>query len=146
MGCEEFEEKILDRIDGRLAPEERPALERHLASCAACRTYAELHERLDASLVIAVRPPVPSPHFREKVCRAALEPVHTRRTRVLYLLDLAGCASLAVIAAFLLRDVPQLPRELSPDASLAMAWVSASGCAIAALWAWWYTRRDPVRR
>lgn len=63
MSCEAFEEKILDRIDGRLAPEERPALERHLASCADCRAYAELHERLDAALAIAVRPPVLSPHF-----------------------------------------------------------------------------------
>jgi anti-sigma factor RsiW len=105
MGCEAFEEKILDRVDGRLAPEEWPALEQHLASCADCRAYAELHERLDASLAAAVGPPVPSPRFREKVRRATLESSHSGRARVLAWLDFARCASLAVIAAFLLRDV-----------------------------------------
>ena len=45
--CDEFADRLVDFSDGELPADQRPVIEAHLASCAACR--AEL-QRLDASL------------------------------------------------------------------------------------------------
>ena len=41
MNCEEVSTLISAELDGELAPEDRPALEAHLAGCVACRSVLE---------------------------------------------------------------------------------------------------------
>ena len=45
MSCAEWHEKIAEQVTRTLSPEDRRALEEHLAECAACRAYiTELQE------------------------------------------------------------------------------------------------------
>jgi anti-sigma factor RsiW len=147
MACEESEDRILERIDGTLAPEEESALDRHLAVCPRCRSYLEMHRSLDIALSDILRPPMTPPALRDDLAPCLGAPRSRRRiSRLPELLDLLGYASLAVIAGFLLRDLPPLPPELSPAAGDAVVWAGASMSLLAALWAFWYSRPRQARR
>ena len=51
--CAEFEDLILDRIDGRLAPESAELLDTHIASCQSCQSFQEAQLFIDCSLQAA---------------------------------------------------------------------------------------------
>ncbi|MGB9920519.1 MAG: zf-HC2 domain-containing protein [Moorellales bacterium] len=60
MNCRQAENLISSYLDGELAEAERPELEAHLASCPACRQYAEELEAAQAALAgvfAAAEPP-----------------------------------------------------------------------------------------
>lgn len=48
MKCAKIEKWISDDLDGALAPRKKPALDRHVASCPACRAYRLNLEKLQA--------------------------------------------------------------------------------------------------
>src|SRR5688572_20230282 len=50
MDCEEVSTLISAELDGELAPEDRPALEAHLAGCVACRSVLEAFRLQDGEL------------------------------------------------------------------------------------------------
>lgn len=41
MKCKELVELVTEYLEGRLAPAERQAMDRHLADCDGCRAYLE---------------------------------------------------------------------------------------------------------
>jgi hypothetical protein len=73
--CEPFLPLLIDHLDGRLAEEDAGRLERHLASCPACR--AELHE-LEATWALLGRLPAgePGPAVRERFASLRSEVDH----------------------------------------------------------------------
>jgi anti-sigma factor RsiW len=103
MTCVDFENLILDRIDGRLAPELEPAVGDHLGACESCRIFLAVQTELDRALVQSP-PPELSPHFSTRVL-ARLDAVSPRdlvdsQPRLGFAWDLAGLAGVAAAAAF----------------------------------------------
>ena len=41
MTCEQVTQFLIDYVSGELPPDERAALDRHLAACSACRDYLD---------------------------------------------------------------------------------------------------------
>jgi anti-sigma factor RsiW len=99
MSCTEFEDLILDQIDGLLAPETQLALHNHLAACENCRAFQA--EQLDVvrSLLALPRPQL-SPQFQTRVLAAIDATSRPIRLRPGFAWDLAGVASLAAAAGF----------------------------------------------
>ena len=75
MSCERMESRILAYVDGRLKDSERAEVEKHLATCAACRV--RVNEFRSVSDLLGELPMVePSPAFDVRVrARVAAEPV-----------------------------------------------------------------------
>jgi hypothetical protein len=71
MTCEAMADRILDRLYGELAEQERPAFEAHLASCEGCRSQLSALERTRRSAQVALRGPLLQP-APERVHAAAL--------------------------------------------------------------------------
>ena len=67
MACSEYEERIINHLDGQVAEPERQAVEAHLAACVACRNFARELGRLDTALASTFRPPALSPGFKDRV-------------------------------------------------------------------------------
>jgi len=75
MSCEKMESRILSYIDGRLKESERPEIEKHLATCAACQLRVE-EFRAVAGLLDELPVIEPSPAFDARVhALVAAEPV-----------------------------------------------------------------------
>ena len=75
MSCEKMESRILGYIDGRLKQSERPEVEKHLASCAACQLRVE-EFRAVSGLLDELPVIEPSPEFDARVhARVAAEPI-----------------------------------------------------------------------
>ena len=75
MSCEKMESRILSYIDGRLKESERPEVEKHLASCAACQLRVE-EFRAVSGLLDELPIIEPSPAFDARVrAMVAAEPV-----------------------------------------------------------------------
>jgi anti-sigma factor RsiW len=73
MMCEHFEDLILEDLDGRLAPQEKPALANHLAGCENCRAFVAAQIELDGVLSELPKPQL-SAQFASRVLRAVQEP------------------------------------------------------------------------
>jgi anti-sigma factor RsiW len=74
MACPEFEDRIIDWLDGELSAVERQTVENHVAACAACRNFAEELKSLDAVLASAIQRPALPGDFKSKMLRrVALE-------------------------------------------------------------------------
>ena len=67
MTCPEFENRVLDFLEGRLPAGERDAVGKHLAGCAGCRNFAGQLKQLDAALTQTVKAPVLSASFATKL-------------------------------------------------------------------------------
>jgi anti-sigma factor RsiW len=67
MACETLEPKILQYVEHELPEAERLRVETHLATCTACRDFAQRLRQLDARLARAVKPPALSPAFNQKL-------------------------------------------------------------------------------
>ena len=75
MSCSRMENKILGYVDGRLKESERLEVEKHLATCAACRLRVN-EFRAVSSLLDELPVIEPSPAFDLRVhARVAAEPV-----------------------------------------------------------------------
>lgn len=98
MTCAEFEDLILDEIDGRIGPDRAAELRDHLAACEPCRSFRAAHLDLDLSLVQARMPELP-PRFSSRVL-ARLSPPHPDWPRLGFLWEFAGVSSVAAAAGF----------------------------------------------
>ena len=103
MTCTQAEEHLLDSIDEPLSAAVQAAVDRHLASCAACAAFAHQIRAVDAQLVTAL----PSMAAPDSIAAG----VHwqVRKDRVSTLTDslpeiihLAGCAAATLVSAALL--------------------------------------------
>jgi anti-sigma factor RsiW len=74
MACPEFEDRIIDWLDGELSAVERKTVENHVAACAACCNFAEELKSLDAVLASTIQRPALPGDFKSKMLRrVALE-------------------------------------------------------------------------
>lgn len=103
MTCAQAEEQLLESIDEPLPAVVQRAVDRHLASCAACATLANQLRAVDAQLAAAL-PPLAAP-----VSIAAGVSRQVRKDRAATLADsmpdvihLAGCAAATLVSAALL--------------------------------------------
>ena len=129
MHCVDFEERILDELDGGLSAAERHLVETHIATCPACRRFRDEQAALDVRLSAVLRQPGLSPDFRQRMLRrieavsATLDAPELREQKrraleaefeatcrafrknllnVPNLLDLAGLAAVSVLGGMLL--------------------------------------------
>ena len=104
MTCTEYEDLILDEIDGRLAQQMQPLLGRHLAACDSCRAFLAAQTELDRSLS-GTLPLELSPRFTAKVL-AEIDVVRHDTSlfvRIGFLVELAGLAAVAGAGAFVVQ-------------------------------------------
>ena len=94
MTCSEFEELILDRIDGRIAADATRLLESHLEVCEHCRAFEAVQQELDLSLSRGA--PLAPPGFAASV-RGLIQP---DRPHPMFTWDLAGLTAVAGAGAF----------------------------------------------
>jgi anti-sigma factor RsiW len=83
MRCQDIERLILDADERELSQEERRSIEQHLDQCAACGSFRDLWEDLQASFQKAPAPGLPS-GLEERVrlaCHEELSSRLQRRTR-----------------------------------------------------------------
>ena len=134
MTCTECEDLILDEMDGRIAQQTQPLLERHLAGCESCREFFATQTELDQSLR-KKRPPELSPRFTARVL-AGIDAIPREASlfiRVSFVVELAGLAAVAGAGALVVQH--WFPRLL-----LGGPWVVAA--AILCVGAW-LTLADP---
>lgn len=113
MNCKEMEAKLISYTDGRATDAERAAVERHIATCAACRArvaeFRGVWSALDQAPALE-----PSPSFDARLRqRIAAEP--RRSGWVAWLtpwprLALAG-AVIALLAVWVAAPLVEAPRE-----------------------------------
>jgi hypothetical protein len=131
MSCAESRDLLSAHVDGALAPDERAALEAHLAGCAECRRELAALERTVA-LVRAIEPARAPAGFVDRVVTAARPtPWSTRLARRLFVpwpkipLEAAALLLVAGLAVMLFRgsvDQQRLARhESAPPAAEAPA-------------------------
>lgn len=59
MKCEDCREALSARLDGETEPAPPEAVDRHVAGCAACRSWFSRAERLHRTILLRPAPPVP---------------------------------------------------------------------------------------
>jgi anti-sigma factor RsiW len=64
MDCHTIQERVLERFESVLTPQEKEQLDRHLSGCPECAEFAALQSQLDVRLQKEIAPPTLSPHFR----------------------------------------------------------------------------------
>ena len=110
MNCEQVRESALDSLDGPMGAGPRLLMEKHVATCDACRRFTELQQRIDARLTAAVPVASLSPGFRrslqQKIDASAASSWSESLPDIAHL---AGCA-LAILV--LLLVLPQYSRTL----------------------------------
>jgi len=124
----EYEDLILDEIDGRLAQQMQPLLGRHLAACDSCRAFLAAQTELDRSLS-GTLPLELSPRFTAKVL-AEIDVVRHDTSlflRIGFLVELAGLAAVAGAGAFVVQH--WFPRLL-----LGGPWVVAAAILCVGAW------------
>jgi anti-sigma factor RsiW len=95
--CIDVENLILDRIDGRLAPDLEPVVRDHLAACESCRVFLAAQTELDRVLLESPRPRL-APHFSSRVM--ARVDGDEARPRLGFAWELAGLGAVAAAAGF----------------------------------------------
>jgi len=136
MACDEFEVKILEGLDGRLAEEERRLLDKHLLSCSACRAFQEAQTALDRTLAAKLGHPSVVPRFsREILRRLELEERGAQTLSISDLLDLAGAGGAAAALGLSLYLFVPWPEKNDPAFTLVLVWISTAACAAAGIWA-----------
>jgi anti-sigma factor RsiW len=103
MTCAQAEEHLLESIDEPLPADVQRAMDRHVASCPACATFAARLRALDTQLVAAL-PPLTAP---ESIVTAVHRQMRKDRAATLAdslpdVIHLAGCAVATVVSAALL--------------------------------------------
>lgn len=102
------EELLAPYVDGALDPDERAAVEAHLAACARCREEVELARRAVRALSALGEEPVPLGLTAPVLARArrAAEPAWRRRG---WAVGLAAAAALVLAGALVLPQVLRAP-------------------------------------
>ena len=107
MTCTQVEEYLLESIDEPLAGDVRRAVDRHVASCAACGSFAAQLRDIDAQLSSALPPISAPPSIVEGLRRQQHADRVTAFTETLPdVIHLAGCAIATVLSAALLPIDP----------------------------------------
>ena len=109
MNCAQAEEYLLDAIDERLPADVRRAVDRHVASCAACATFAAQLHAVDTQLSAAL-PSIAAP---ASIAEGVRRQQRADRRAALVdglpdLIHLAGCGIATVLSAALLPIDPQV--------------------------------------
>ena len=103
MTCAQAEEHLLESIDDPLPADVQRAIDRHVASCAACATFAARLRALDTQLAAAL-PPLTAPEsiavgVRRKVRKGRVSTLSDNLPDVIHL---GGCAAATLVSAALL--------------------------------------------
>ncbi|MBI2204600.1 MAG: zf-HC2 domain-containing protein [Candidatus Rokubacteria bacterium] len=123
MTCDETRERFSDLVDGRLAPDERAALDAHLAACAVCP--AELDRlRATVALLRSIEPARAPAGFVDRVVAAARPQPWWRRLAAQALfplpvklpLEAAAILLVGVGVAYLFQRTPELRDATRVDA------------------------------
>jgi anti-sigma factor RsiW len=162
MNCSNYEELILESIDGQIDEAGRRSLDAHLKTCPRCQAFWKEHRALDVRLASGLRRPALSPDFKADMLRridadsapatGALRlegPLRVPgfwadlRIYIPEILDLAGYVFVGVIMGVVLKSawvhapLPHtyrfLPR-IPENAALMMAWVTGAFCLFGGLW------------
>jgi len=64
MDCHAIQERVLERFESVLTPQEKEQLDRHLLECPECTEFAALQSHVDVQLHKEIAPPTLSPRFR----------------------------------------------------------------------------------
>jgi|SRR5215469_3154807 len=116
MSCSRMENKILGYVDGRLKESERLEVEKHLATCSACRLrvdeFRAVNSLLDELPVIE-----PSPAFDLRVhARVAAEPI--RQSWWAWMLPaprVAFAAAILLLATVWVGTRPNTPPQIAQE-------------------------------
>jgi anti-sigma factor RsiW len=103
MTCAQAEQHLLESIDEPLPADVQRALDRHVASCAACAAFAAQLRAVDAQLLAAL-PPLTAP---ESIVMGVHRQVRKDRAATVAdslpdIIHLAGCAAATLVSAVLL--------------------------------------------
>jgi hypothetical protein len=117
MTCQECQQRLQDRLDGRAAG--GAAFETHLAACAACRGLHAAAARLEAGLR-RLAPPCPPGGLRDRIVARVLTDRRRRAWRRRLAAGLALAASLLIVAVVALRwprqpEVAAVPPPPAPE-------------------------------
>ncbi len=69
MNCQEYEQKILDQVDGLTSPSDDQDLQAHVLSCPSCADYLRQAMQLDLQLASGLAVPRLSPDFESDLWR-----------------------------------------------------------------------------
>ena len=106
MDCQEAQESIVASLVEPLAADRRQAMENHVATCEACRRFAEVQRALDARLAAAMPATCLSDAFRASLReRIRRDPAAAWPDFLPELAHLAGC-SVAVAVSVSLLPLP----------------------------------------
>ena len=121
MNCEEARALFSSRADERLTPEERIALEGHLAACTACPGE---WDRFLGTLILlrsAEEPQAPPGFVKRVIAAVAQEPWHRRLLRTLFVplyvklpIEAAAILVVSTLVILLFRQSPELSRPAAP--------------------------------
>lgn len=114
--CREWQDAIVEYVDGRCAPEKARKLESHLSTCEACAAVVREHRRL--KLVVAQIPSVHTPaHLTRRIRdRARVERQRQLKSQWLVKFSFAAIGAALLAAALWWKVAPHhLPPSLPPD-------------------------------
>ena len=111
MNCEQMRQTVQESFDGPIRADLRLAMDNHLATCDACRHFAEVQQMVDARLTEALAPPSLSAGFRRSLLQN-LEDHPIAPTWSESLPDIAHLAGCALAILVLLLVLPQYSRTL----------------------------------
>jgi anti-sigma factor RsiW len=133
MTCAEFEDLILEDLDGQLREERKALTATHLAACQSCRAFLAAQVEVDRSLAALARLEMPA-HFTDSVLRR-LDAEEARRdfSGALDLLGAVGAAGAGALCVQLLL----------PEAGSSLPWVVA---AAVLGWGAWLAFDEPKAR
>jgi len=110
MNCEQVRQTLLDSLDGPITAELRLLIENHIATCEACRRFAEVQRTIDVRLTAAVPVASLSSGFRRSLQQKLNYPLVPSWPESLPdVAHLAGCGLAIVLLLFVM---PQYSRTV----------------------------------
>lgn len=125
MGCNQYQDQLMDAALGGLPPEREAALHAHLRECASCRSEFDRQQRLCAAMDQALEAGVaaePSPEFLARIrTKIAEQPAPGREWLGGWLPVAAGAVAVVALLVvwFFSREAVQPAPQVSPVAEVA---------------------------